>query len=138
MKYRKDIRLKNYDYRSNGYYFVTIVTKMRNNLLEGRNKIIENELLDLTAKINGLSLDYFVIIPNHVHIIFILEDCDLPLGEIVRRFKAKVSHQFGQNVWQSNYYEHVIRNDQALTKIREYIINNPAAELLKFDQFYES
>lgn len=34
------------------------------------------------------------------------------------------------------YYEHVIRTEKALEKIREYIINNPQELLLKFDQFY--
>ncbi|MBT9168217.1 MAG: hypothetical protein DDT19_01562 [Syntrophomonadaceae bacterium] len=33
MKYRKHIRLKNYDYKTNGYYFVTVVTKNRLPLL---------------------------------------------------------------------------------------------------------
>lgn len=75
--------------------------------------------------------------PNHVHIIFILENCPLHLGEIVRRFKAKVSHSLSRNVWQANYYEHIIRNERALEKIRQYIINNPLELLLKFDRFYK-
>ncbi len=91
---------------------------------------------DLQAKNSGVGLDYFVVMPNHVHIIFILQNCNLHLGEIVRRFKAKVSHSLGVNVWQANYYEHVIRNDKALEKIREYVVNNPQELLLKFDQFY--
>ncbi|ODS32916.1 MAG: hypothetical protein SCARUB_01968 [Candidatus Scalindua rubra] len=33
-------------------------------------------------------------------------------------------------MWQRNYYEHVIRNEQELNKIREYIINNPLKWLL--------
>jgi putative transposase len=28
-------------------------------------------------------------------------------------------------LWQRNYYEHVVRNDDDLNEIREYIINNP-------------
>ena len=84
-----------------------------------------------------MRLDYFVTMPNHTHVIFILSKCRLHLGEIVRRFKAKVSHAFGKNAWQANYYEHVIRNEEALLKIREYIVNNPQELLLKFDQFYK-
>ena len=41
-------------------------------------------------------------------------------------------------VWQRNYYEHVIRNEKALEKIREYIINNPEVERLKFEEFYDA
>ncbi len=134
---RKNIRLKQYDYTSDGYYFVTAVAKLRQNLFQNNEILVENELQDLQSKTPGIELDYFVIMPNHIHIIFILHNCKLHLGEIVRRFKAKVSHTFGQNLWQSNYYEHVVRNEKALTKIREYIQNNPQELLLKFDQFYK-
>jgi REP element-mobilizing transposase RayT len=134
---RKKIRLAKYDYTSDGYYFVTAVSKLRENLFLGKESLVENELHDLQSKTPGIELDYFVVMPNHIHIIFILRDCKLHLGEVVRRFKAKVSHSFGQNIWQANYYEHVIRNEKALTKIREYIQNNPQELLIKFDQFYK-
>ncbi|MDR3642190.1 MAG: transposase [Candidatus Doudnabacteria bacterium] len=137
MDARKNIRLKQYDYKSDGYYFVTAVSKLRADLFLGKEAQLEKELRDLQAKTPGIELDYFVTMPNHVHIIFILHNCKLHLGEVVRRFKAKVSHTFGQNIWQANYYEHVIRNETALTKIREYISNNPQELLLKFDQFYK-
>lgn len=137
MRGRKNIRLKQYDYTSAGYYFVTAISKNRENLFLDKEVVLTNELADLKTKTPGMDLDYFVIMPNHVHIIFILQGCKLHLGEIVRRFKAKVSHALGQNVWQANYYEHVIRNEQALEKIRQYIINNPLELLLKFDQFYK-
>jgi len=52
------------------------------------------------------------------------------IGSIVRGFKIGVTKWFRQNtdvynVWQRNYYEHIIRNENELNKIREYIINNP-------------
>jgi REP element-mobilizing transposase RayT len=136
MVHIKQIRLKQYDYKTDGYYFVTAVCDKRNNFLSGKEKEIKQELIDLQNKTTGLKLDYFVTMPNHVHIIFILQNSQLALGEIVRRFKAKVSHAFGQNIWQPNYYEDVIRTESALEKIREYIINNPQELLLKFEQFY--
>ncbi len=40
----------------------------------------------------------------------------------------------GQSVWQKNYYEHIIRDEVSLTKIREYIVNNP----LKWHQDIEN
>jgi len=134
-KYRKPIRLKGYNYTGDGYYFITIVTKNRENLLSGKESLVEIELTDLVNKTQGLNVDYKVIMPNHIHLIFILHGSNLTLGEIVRRLKAKVSRNMG-NMWQANYYEHVIRSDDALNKIREYIINNPMAEIIKFDQFY--
>ena len=137
MKALKQIRLPNYDYKSDGYYFVTVVANYGLAHFKGRETDVEKELKDLQNKTPGLDLDYFVIMPNHVHIIFILHNCRISLGEIVRRFKAKTSHHFGSGIWQPNYYEHVIRTEKALEKIREYIINNPLELLLKFDQFYK-
>jgi REP element-mobilizing transposase RayT len=132
----KKIRLKQYDYKADGYYFVTTVCNLRHNFFERKESQVKNELKDLEQKTSGIKLDYFVVMPNHVHIIFILQNSKLALGEIIRRFKAKVSHSFGQNIWQPNYYEHIIRNEKALKKIRQYIINNPQELLLKFEQFY--
>ncbi|MCI0597382.1 MAG: hypothetical protein L0Z48_12725, partial [candidate division Zixibacteria bacterium] len=55
------------------------------------------------------------------------------LGKIVAYYKyqtAKLINQFrrmpGLPVWQRNYYEHIIRNEPSLNKIRDYIINNPS------------
>jgi len=52
------------------------------------------------------------------------------IGSIVRGFKIGVTKWFRnktdiENIWQRNYYEHVIRNNQAYFQIAEYIINNP-------------
>ncbi|MBX4205003.1 MAG: transposase [Candidatus Doudnabacteria bacterium] len=131
--FRKSIRLRGFDYKADGYYFVTIITKGRANLLAGKENIVENELSDLINKTVGLTLDYKVIMPNHLHLIFILEKSELGLGEIVRRLKAKVTRKIGGELWQANYFEHIIRNEKALNTIREYIINNPLAETLKLN-----
>jgi REP element-mobilizing transposase RayT len=61
----------------------------------------------------------------------------MSLGEIVRRFKATSSRITGIKLWQPNYYEHVIRNEKALYKIREYIQNNPLKKQIELDQIYE-
>jgi len=54
------------------------------------------------------------------------------LGHLVGSLKSastrqirKLSSQPGLSVWQRGYYEHIIRNDESLTRIREYILNNP-------------
>lgn len=54
------------------------------------------------------------------------------LGAIVRAFKSAVARRInalrgtpGEFVWQRNYYEHIIRNDEALNRIRQYISDNP-------------
>lgn len=71
-----------------------------------------------TAGNNGINPD----VMNHASTI----------GKIVRAFKARCTHAInkirnspGIPLWQRNYYEHIIRDENELTHIREYIINNP-------------
>lgn len=52
-------------------------------------------------------------------------------------FQNKKIKKIEKHFWQRNYYEHVIRNEKALLKIREYIQNNPTVERIRFEQFYE-
>lgn len=52
------------------------------------------------------------------------------LGSIVRGFKSAVSKNAGFSVWQRNYHEHIIRNEQSYFKIAEYIENN----ILKWEE----
>jgi REP element-mobilizing transposase RayT len=98
----------------------------------------------------NVQLDEFVIMPNHIHgILVIYEDgrgtaCRAPTVErfsksvanslptIIRSFKSAISNRInkmrrtsGATIWQRNYYEHVIRNENKLNKIRQYIQTNP-------------
>jgi putative transposase len=135
MKHIKNIRLGNYDYSQNGYYFVTVCSYLKQPVLE-TNKAIIKKCIKSLDDISGVTIDYCVTMSNHVHIILILENCRMKLGEVVRRFKATASRKTGIKLWQPNYYEHVIRNEDALFKIREYITNNPEEEKIKFEEFY--
>jgi len=61
------------------------------------------------------------------------------IGSVVRGFKIGVTKWMRQNtdihnVWQRNYYEHIIRNEQSFQTISDYIINNPAK--WNDDKFY--
>ncbi len=91
--------------------------------------------------------DEFVVMPNHFHAIITVEITSrgvLPyahprfrspsqtVGAIVRGFKSATTKRINEirgkprtAVWQRNYYEHVIRNESELSRIREYIANNP-------------
>ncbi len=46
-------------------------------------------------------------------------------NEYIRGVKKKKWKSFNKKLWQRNYYEHVIRDENSLERIREYIINNP-------------
>jgi REP element-mobilizing transposase RayT len=96
----------------------------------------------------NVQLDEYVIMPNHIHgiIAIVGAHCNVPLqpqierfGQstrnsiptIIKLFKSTTTKQINQirntpsiPVWQRNYYEHVIRDDKDLCRIREYIQNN--------------
>lgn len=55
-----------------------------------------------------------------------------PIGRIIGAFKTVSTKRInelrgtpGAPVWQRNYYEHIIRDEESLHRIREYIVNNP-------------
>jgi putative transposase len=77
----------------------------------------------------NVHLDAFVVMPNHVHGILLFRDVGVeyirPLPVVVASFKAAVSRKTGTQVWQRNYYEHIIRNADELNLARHYIEENP-------------
>jgi REP element-mobilizing transposase RayT len=134
---RKDIGLKSYDYRSNGYYFITICTYRGKPYIKKYEEIIEEILLSLPERFSGLTIDWYILMPTHLHMIFVFKETKKDLSEIIRAFKALVTRNIRIKLWQRNYYEHVIRNEDALLKIREYIQNNPLTEKIRFEEFYK-
>ncbi|MFH1856549.1 MAG: transposase [Candidatus Omnitrophota bacterium] len=88
-----------------------------------------------------MEIDKFIIMPNHIHGIVIINNraqaSSAPtLSQIIRSFKSKTTmeylkyiHQNKLNIsgeiWQRSFYDHVIRDEESLEKVREYIFNNP-------------
>jgi putative transposase len=137
MKWRKAIRLKDYDYETNGYYFITICTALRKPLLEQYRKEAELILESLPLRFTGVKFDFYSLMPDHLHAIFILNNADVSVGEIVRTYKALVTRTTGcKPFWEWNYYEHIIRNERALFEIRKYIQENPEKEKIDLKAVY--
>ncbi|MFH0790129.1 MAG: transposase [Candidatus Omnitrophota bacterium] len=159
---RKQIRLKNYDYSLNGYYFITMCSNNRKNIfgeisvgadgcrpdnttqrILNEFGLIVNEELENTENIrHEIKLDKYVIMPNHLHCIIIIQrdltggQPSAPTGQtlssFVSGFKSVVTKRINilrdtpkKPVWQRSFYDHVIRNERSLSAIREYISNNP-------------
>ncbi|MGI6706003.1 MAG: transposase [Clostridia bacterium] len=147
---RKEIRLKHYDYSQAGYYFITICTKDKEKLF---GEIIHaddsvypqpvmkaNEIGKIVCecwnKINDIydhvRTDLFCLMPNHIHgIIIIFADGQdrPPLSKIIQDYKSvttRMCFKYGlKQIWQRNYYEHIIRNEISYQEIASYIENNP-------------
>lgn len=126
----KNIRLPQYNYLSDGWYFVTVVTRFRERLFDTpeKQRQCENIIRMVVHDISGASVDTLIVMSDHIHIIVVLEQAVLPLGEVIRRIKARTSYESHKRLWQPNYYEHIIRNEQALGNIRHYILENPNKE----------
>ncbi|MFQ5798323.1 MAG: transposase [Bacteroidota bacterium] len=105
---------------------------------------------DLAKHHRNIDLDAFLIMPNHIHGIVLILDAwvgaihesplltsflerrRMLLPRIVGRFKMRSAKRInelrrtpGDAVWQRNYFEHIIRDERSLNKIREYIMTNP-------------
>jgi REP element-mobilizing transposase RayT len=117
--------------------------------------IIQQEWHNIPIRYKNVELDAFIIMPNHLHGILnvgaslagapdnaIIQNSRAgaspapTLGDIIGSFKSLCIYNCRNNglnagkLWQRNYYEHIIRDEYELNKIREYIICNP----LKWDE----
>jgi len=155
---RKQNRLNAYDYSQNGMYFVTICTKGRKEyfgeikdgemILNNYGKVVEEKWLWLAQQYDYVFLDDYVIMPNHLHGILIIDDTSVvtgrdlslrggevqkkikPLSGLVGAFKtisSKKIHLSNLEIfsWQRSFHDHIIRKQESLEKIRFYIQKNP-------------
>ncbi len=182
--HRRSIRLKGWDYRRPGYYFVTMVVhnraclfgriKNKKMILNDFGKICETCWLAIPDHFDNVTLDEYQIMPNHVHGIIVITkwidgvdtvggdvgathsvgathasplrqqskqnpNNDVPrgpkphsVGAVIGSFRSAVTNRInkyrrtpGAKLWQRNYWEHIIRDENELNRIRQYIKNNP-------------
>ena len=144
---RKKIRLSEFDYSSNGAYFLTVCTHGKAELFgepevqtptrEMICRVFEESLL----KYPKMTSPKYVVMPNHVHALVVIDNPDSSKGETIaemmRSFKSKstveyirlvkcgMAQPFDGKLWQRSYYDHVIRNRQDFEEIWNYIEGNP-------------
>ena len=70
--------------------------------------------------------DYDYSQPGAYFITICTRDKKCTLGGVVRGIKTTVSRTVGYSVWQDNYYEHVVRNEEDLLRILDYMASNSA------------
>ena len=173
---RKSPRLKKYDYNTPGYYFVTVCTHEKKKILceivDNKSNSIVGEGLSALPKVNltpigeivknsiewinsnyaDISVDKYVVMPNHIHLILIKHQTkiisenssvgghgDPPLrntgiDDVIGRLKSYTTHLYKKTMWQRSFHDHIIRNEGDYLKIWEYIHTNPAQ--WKNDCFY--
>ena len=151
---RKHPRLDTYDYGSKGAYFLTLCTQNRRCVLSyivGRGlapaetegivytsfgKIAERQLQLLEDRYPCLTIDRYVIMPNHIHIIMVLNDDAAgasprpTIMDIACAYKSLTTREckmngFDGKLFQTSFYEHIIRNREDYEEISRYIYENP-------------
>jgi len=161
---RKRTRLKYYDYSKPGVYFITICVKERKKLLskiidkgdeyefpenvltkygEIANKYINkmNEFYD------NISVDKYVIMPNHIHLLIRIFDnnqrngpsgtpvpTNSTIAQFVSTLKRFCNKEYGENIWQTRSNDHIIRGENDYQNIWKYIDTN--VYRWKLDCFY--
>ena len=161
-KNRKSTRLRNTDYNRRGKYFLTICTKDKKCLLSQvvgtgvpdgprikllpYGKIAEKYITQLNNFYDEISVESYVIMPNHIHIMLVVNEQIGPSGtpvptlqnstisRFISTFKRFCNKEIGENIWQYRSNDHIIRNSQDYERHRRYINENPMR--WKFDDLY--
>ena len=100
------------------------------NDLNWQGKIAEEEIRKIPEHYQYVKIDNYVVMPNHIHMIVILENNDHNLNQIIAQYKSGVTRNIRKNganipVWQRSYHDHVIRNQKSYENIWNYIEGNP-------------
>ena len=139
--HRQSVRLPGRDYSSASAYFVTLCANQPEPIFEisELRKILIETWQTLPERFPSVSLDEFIIMPDHIHFIICLHRAQEPLptlGHVIGTYKslaalAWLNHIKSNNlecsgrIWHRNYYERVVRIAE-LEQTRQYIRSNPA------------
>ena len=118
--------------------------------LNDAERMVEKWYRELENKFADIVCDQCAIMPNHIHFVIQTgvgadlrvcpdtgEHIGSPLHTVIQWFKTMTTNEYIRGVkqngwstfpgklWQRNYYEHIVRDENELNRIREYIVNNP-------------
>ena len=150
---RMQIRLENFDYSSQGAYFITICSHDRKCTfgtvvpgdafhspmvrLSALGEVIRRNLDMINGIYPDVRIKKSVIMPNHVHLLVVV--CSMQesaakldkmlIPKVIQSFKASVTRQMPESkpIWQTRYHDHIIRDEQDFQRRWMYIDNNPAS-----------
>ena len=158
---RKNTRLSGYNYNTPGAYFLTICTENRrcalsriagNGILDGPKiellpygEIAAKYINQLNDFYDNLSVESYVIMPNHIHILLYVKE-EGPSGRpvptlqnsvvsrFISTFKRFCNKEYGKNIWQRHFNDHIIRNREDYEEHIRYICENPVGWY--YDELY--
>jgi len=110
--------------QSGSVYHITTVTQNRTPCfasLDNGRKVVR-QLMALQTEGRAETLCY-VVMPDHLHWLMVLQEGKL--SEVVQLLKGRSAHAIGQAIWQANYYDHAVREEEDLRMMARYIVANP-------------
>ena len=167
---RKTPRYQSFDYNSAAVYFITICTENRRPLLSHivgtgvpdcpqteltkYGKVAEKYIEQLNEFYDYLSVEKYVIMPNHIHLLLWVKNnrsesdsgqsrtpvptrvsrANSTCSQFVSTLKRFCNKEYGGNIWQARFYDHIIRNRKDYEVHLKYIHENPARWYL--DELY--
>lgn len=132
---KNSLRLQGFDYAATRAYFVTIVVSERKSVFLNR-AFAKATVNCLKALRNQLKFNLYVycLMPDHFHAIIGIGKSGRTLGEICGAFKSisnRIYWQYGKGrLWQRQFYDHIIRNEEDFFESLEYIRLNPVRKNL--------
>lgn len=148
---RKPTRLRNYDYSSEGAYFITICSHKKQCIfshivgdgvydipkikLSKYGKTVEKYIQKMNQQYDYVNINKYVIMPNHIHLILFVQNrggtsqAPSPTNAIIPKFislfKRYCNRENGSNIFQRSFHDHIIRDENDYLKIWNYIDTNP-------------
>jgi len=151
---RVTLRLREYDYKSNGVYFVTVCTDDRQSILcdilpqtdmfssvptrlTKIGETVDQAIRYIDQMNDGVSVLDSIIMPNHIHLLIMIDHdngCELSLSTIIGRLKSFTTKRAGRKIWQRSFHDHILRDGEELQRYYTYLSDNPA--LWALDKYY--
>ena len=137
-RYPKRIRLKDFPYKGCYRYFITLRCDAQvSHFVNGDLVTRVLETLAKTAEREDFCVWAYCFMPDHLHLLAEGKTGDADMRRFVSTFKQKTALRFntpdGPRLWQPNYYERVLRRDEATSAVARYIFDNPVRKGLASD-----
>ncbi len=152
---RKRLRLQNYDYSSNGLYFVTICIKDKKPILsiivgddahivpkkivlKPYGIVVDKYIRRINDVYDNISVENYIIMPNHIHLLLFIDrytpngtmwaSSPTKVETVVRSLKTMVTKEIGFSMWQRSYNDEIIKNEKHFQYVWNYIEYNALKE----------
>jgi|CXWL01.1.fsa_nt_gi REP element-mobilizing transposase RayT len=122
-------RLHGFEYIGRNAYHVASVTRLRQPLLVDGVASHAVEQIRAASIRTDFELLSFVVMPDHVHVLLVGRSDDSDLVRFVQRFKQQTGYAYKkatqEALWQSSYYDRIVRQDEDVAAMARYIAQNP-------------